>query len=383
MIFFSLGKSSLLPTLLIAHGYDKVIVTQPRRLPCTMISRRINETIEIDINNTSESLAGWAVSGEEHNAKASIVYLTDGLLKERLLYDENFISTTLHVQKSVVFFLDEVHERSVNIDLCLALFARLLTLKPNIQDKMKLIISSATLDDSVPNLFRKIENIRFSEFHMPEIGLRFPIKHIARPKENILDIVQELFKKRQRNDQILCFVNSVTEVNECCRLLAELSRGTIIAHPLVQSQPASLQQSYIEHGSVFFSTTVAETSLTFPALKYVIDTGIVNIPIYNPESKRTVLEQVQAAESTVKQRIGRLGRTRPGEYYYVYTFNVATKRFPEPHIRLSDLTNLEFSFRRSPIKKGFNYMQQFLPDKLEPKALNSMVKELRNLGKSC
>ncbi|CAF3369854.1 unnamed protein product, partial [Rotaria sp. Silwood2] len=374
------GKSSLLPALLIAQGYDKVIVTQPRRLPCTMISRRVNETIEIDANNKLGKIAGWAVSGEKDNAKANIVYLTDGLLKERLLYNENFINTTLQVKKSMVFFLDEVHERAVNIDLCLALFARLFTIKPDLKHKIKLIISSATLDNSVPNLFRKINNISFSEFHMPNIGLRYPVKRIHRPKENILDIVQELYKKRQRNDQILCFVNSVTEVHECCRLLAEISRGTIIAHPLVQSQKASLQQSYIEHGSLFFSTTVAETSLTFPALKYVVDTGMVNIPIYNPESKRTILEQVRAAESTIKQRLGRLGRTRPGEYYFVYTFNVEEKRFPEPHIRLSDLTNLEFSLRRSTIKNGLDYLQRFLPDKLESKTIETTVKELRILG---
>ena len=376
-----IGKSTLLPALLAAEGYDKILVTQPRRLPCKMISERVNNTIETDTGSTSYQLSGWAVSGDGYNRNGKILYLTDGLLKEQLLYDEHFITINLQVNKWIVFFIDEVHERSVNIDICLALLARLLTIKPILKNKIKLIISSATLDQSVPRLFRQIPNLEFIDFIIPQIKSRYEVKEIPRLKQNVLDIVQELYKKRQRNDQILCFVNSVTEVHQCCRLLAELSHGTIVAYPLIQSQSSKTQEFYIEHGSVFFSTTVAETSLTFPSLKYVVDTGMVNIPIYNPESKRTVLEQVRAAESTLKQRRGRLGRTRPGEYYFSYTFRVQDKPFPEPHIRLSDLTNIEFSLRRSPIKNGLKYMQQFLPDKLESKAIQSTITELRQLSK--
>ncbi|CAF3883818.1 unnamed protein product [Rotaria sordida] len=374
------GKSTLLPALLIAEGYDRVLITQPRRLPCVLISQRVNETIETDTADTQQKLAGFAVSGDKCNSYAKILYLTDGLLKERLLYDENFISVHTRVNKSIVFFIDEVHERSVNIDLCLALLARLLTIKPILKSKMKIIISSATLDQSVPILFQQIPNISFPKFNMPQNGYLHPIEKFPRPKENILDIVQELYKKRQRNDQILCFVSSVAEVHQCCSLIAELTNHTIKAYPITQSQSASDQQYYIEHGSVFFSTTIAETSLTFPSLKYVIDTGMVNIPIYNPESKRTVLEQVRAAESTIKQRLGRLGRTRPGEYYYLYDFRVEDKPYPTPHIKLSDLTNIEFSLRRSPIKNGLHYMQQFLPDKPESNAINTAIEELRTMG---
>ena len=77
------------------------------------------------------------------------------------------------------------------------------------------------------------------------------------------------------------------EVNQCCRLLEEISHGTIIAFPLIQSQSALDQQTNIEQGSIFFSTTVAETSLTFPSLKYVIDTGMINIPVYDFDKKQT------------------------------------------------------------------------------------------------
>ncbi|CAF3882205.1 unnamed protein product, partial [Rotaria sordida] len=374
------GKSTLLPALLAAEGYDKIIVTQPRRLPCTLICQRVNETTTLVENPFSEKLAGWAVSGAEKNPKARVLYVTDGLLKERLLYDENFITRNTQLDKSIIFFIDEVHERSVNIDHCLALLARMLSINPDLKSKMKLIISSATLDSSVPNLFRQIKGITLAEFVMPQMGTRYEVTKIPRRNENILNIVQELYQKRRRYDQILCFVSSVKDVNECCSLLKTITGGVIIAYPLIQSQQASTQNEYIENGSVFFSTTVAETSLTFPQLKYVVDTGYINIPVYDPDSKRTVLKEDRAAESTIKQRLGRLGRTQPGEYYSLYDFTVEDKRYPTPQICQSDLTNIEFGLRKSPLKQGMNYMKQFFPDHPPNKTIVHTVKELRELG---
>ncbi|UJR07847.1 hypothetical protein I4U23_012130 [Adineta vaga] len=374
------GKSTLLPALLVAEGYDKVIVTQPRRLPCQLICKRVNKTMMTDIGTASNHLAGWAVSGAESNPQAKVLYLTDGLLKERLLYDEHFITTHTQLNKSVVFFVDEVHERSVNIDLCLALLARLLTNKPELKSKMKVIISSATLNASVPDLFRKIPQAGLAEFQMPQMGTLHRVDTISRPNENVLDIVQELCKKRKRHDQILCFVSSVSEVNQCTRLINDISRGTIVAYPLVQSQHPNVQQENIEHGTVFFSTTVAETSLTFPSLKYVVDTGMINTPVYDVESKRTVLKELRAAESTIKQRRGRLGRTQTGEYYALYSFKPEALKYPIPQICQSDLMNLEFSLRKSPLKKGLEYVKQFLPDRPSQPAINATLRQLQGLG---
>ncbi|CAF1052050.1 unnamed protein product [Rotaria sordida] len=373
------GKSSLLPALLAAEGYDKIIVTQPRRLPCTLICNRVNATMTPVTDQFSPQIAGWAVSGAESNQNAKILYLTDGLLKERLLYDENFITRDTQLNKSIIFFLDEVHERSVNIDHCLALLARILKLKPDLQSKMKLIISSATLDASVPKLFHQITNLKCSEFEMTQMGTLYPVTKCARPNANILNIVQELYQERRRYDQILCFVSSVKEVNEYCTLIKKITNGAITAYPLIQSQQASVQQDYIDNGSVFFSTTVAETSLTFPQLKYVIDTGMINVPVYDPKSKRTILKIDRAAESTIKQRLGRLGRTQPGIYYSLYDFNVEDKKYPTPQICQSDLMNIEFSLRKSPIKQGLNYMKEFLPDKPAQYIIDHTIEELRKL----
>jgi ATP-dependent helicase HrpB len=268
----------------------------------------------------NDDISGWAVSGNQENVQAKIVYVTDGLLKERLLNDESLITKNTTLNKSAIFFIDEVHERSVNIDLCLALFARLLKLDPDLKTKMKMIISSATLDASVPTLFKNIPRCSLTEFNLTSLSTLYKVTTIPAPDKNILDLVQELYSKRIRNEQILCFVSSTQEANENCKLLKTITRGAIIAYPLVQSQSAIDQQKYIEQGTVFFSTTVAETSLTFPCLKYVIDTGLINMPVYNLQIERTELTEIKAAQSTTKQRLGRLGRTQPGEYYALYNY---------------------------------------------------------------
>ncbi|CAF3032918.1 unnamed protein product [Rotaria sp. Silwood2] len=372
------GKTSLLPALLIAEGYEKVIVTQPRRLLCTAICERVNETMTT--NKDDIRIAGWAVRGAERDANAQILYLTDGLLKERLLHDTNLITNQSNNTKPIVFCLDEVHERSVNIDLCLALFARLLTDKPELMSKIKIIISSATLNSSIPNLYRQIPELKFDEFKMPTLETLHPVTKIERPNQNILDLVQELCKNRQRHDQILCFVSSVSEINQCCNLLKEISHGTLTAYPLFHSQSAIVQQKNIEQGSIFFSTSVAETSITFPSLKYVIDTGMNNIPVYDFDKKQITFMEIRVAESTIKQRLGRLGRTKPGEYYSLYDFKVEDEKYAIPQIRQSDLVNIEFSLRKSLIKNGLNYMKKFLPDPPDSQAINSAIEELKRLG---
>ena len=375
------GKSTLLPALLVAEGYDRVIVTQPRRLPCQLISQRVSETMTLDKSNKKDHIAGWIVSGAESNPNAQILYMTDGLLRERLLYDDSIISTNTKLNKSIVIFIDEVHERSINIDLCLAFIARLLTNRPELKSKLKIIISSATLNTSVPDLFRKNSQINLAEFAMPQMGTLYKVDECPHPNANILDIVQELYKKCQRNDQILCFVNSALEATENCKLLSDISHGTINARPLIQSQSPKIQQENIQQATVLFSTTIAETSLTFPSLKYVIDTGYINIPIYDSELKRTVLTTVRAAHSTIKQRLGRVGRTQTGEYHALYDFMVEEQPFPTAQICLTDLTNIEFTLRRSPLKCGLNIIQRFLPDQPSQQSINSAIDALRSLSK--
>ncbi|CAF5056042.1 unnamed protein product, partial [Rotaria sp. Silwood1] len=237
--------------------------------------------------------------------------------------------------------------------------ARMLTNNRVLLSKIKVIISSATLHPSVPKLFQNIKHVKFSEFTDTNMPALHSVERFSRPKENIINIVKELYK-----------------VNQCCRLLAEVSQKTIVGYPLVQSQSSSTQKKYLQKGSVFFSTTVAETSLTFPSLKYVVDTGMINVPIFDIGDRRMILKEVPAAESTIKQRYGRLGRTQPGEYYALYDPEHKKKQFPIPQICQSDLISIEFSLRKSPLKNGLDYLKQFLPEQPTSAAIYYTTQEL-------
>jgi HrpA-like RNA helicase len=327
-------------------------------------------------------IAGWAVSGAEENIKAPILYVTDGLLKERLFFDDNLIAGHTKSSKPTIFMIDEVHERSVNIDLCLALFARLLTEKPHLRSKIKIIISSATLDTAVPDLFRKIPNILFAEYEMPTNNSLHQIKEFRRPGDNLFELVSELYGKRERQDQILCFVSSAGEVHSSCKMLGSMTSGAIVAYPLVQTQSPIQQQKFIEEGSVFVSTTVAETSLTFPSLRYVIDTTMINMPIYDLESRHNVLKEQLAAESTLKQRRGRVGRTKEGEYYNLSSLNAKRQPYPTAQICQTDLSNIEFAVRKSPLDlDGLHSLKKYLPNPPDDKRIDAAIQEMQNLGR--
>ena len=361
------GKSTLMPALLAADNYDKIFVTQPRRLPCNLLSSRVNSSIA--------TISGWAVSGSRsaNYTHCPILYCTDGLLKEYLLYrEEEIVRQAQRARRALVFFVDEVHERSINIDLCLALLARFLTVHTELRSKVKVIISSATLDPDVSALFSR-------HFRFYQAKLATPELHSVRLQssdENMFDLIQRLADDCGRNDQILCFVKSTMDVRQSIKLLNSIKKRR--AYPLIQSQSAIEQEELIRLRQIFFSTTVAETSLTFPCLKYVVDTGMINMPIYDSEKESTVLQQIPAAESTIKQRQGRLGRTQNGEYFALYK-HVSRKKYPTPQICQSELSYIEFSLRRSPLKQGLKYLHQWLPNAPNGQVIGLAIKGLRDL----
>lgn len=129
------GKSTVLPPYMIGMGYKKVIVTQPRRLPCREIYFRICSTFD-------EDLVGYSYSGEKRTAWNPLHYTTDGLLVEYLNFKPE------RAKDIDVIMLDEIHERSQNVDLILVLIKELRKHNPN----LKVILCSATVNDNLINI---------------------------------------------------------------------------------------------------------------------------------------------------------------------------------------------------------------------------------------
>ncbi|CAM4989397.1 unnamed protein product, partial [Rotaria socialis] len=247
---------------------------------------------------------------------------------------------------------------------------------PHLHSKLKIIISSATLNPCIAQLFFEF---KFHEIQIKTSTLN-RINENSYFSENVIDLVARLYQQIEREEQILCFVKSNTEVTQSIKLL-KLLKG-LSAFPLIQSQSSMEQQQLIKTKQIFFSTAVAETSLTFHSLKYVIDTGLIHMPVYDPLTDSTELREMNAAESTIKQRQGRLGRTRPGEYYPLYTFDPKNKKFPEPQICQTELSNIEFSLRRLPLKCGLNDLKKWLPNAPSEQATDTAIKRLHQLAKT-
>lgn len=355
-----------------------MVVIQARRLASKLMCNRVNQTMVLTERNES-MLAGLYVSGSQNNVKAPILYITDGLMKEFLLNDhESFYIEKNH--KTIVFML-EVYERNVNCDLCIALFLRILVEKPHLRGKVKLVLTSSTISDSITALLNRVQGLNVGQLTDLAIPTPYRVKEVQRPNDNLLDVVQELYAKRShRQDQILCFVSSVVEVYQSCQLLAERTRNAIRAHPLIQSQSVYEQQQIIERGSVFFSSSVAETSLTFPSLAYVVDTGMVYRSVYDFKTKRTIIQEMCAGTATIVQRMGRLGRTQPGEYHSLYDHNVNNKTNSIPQICQIRLTDLEFVLRRTQSIGGLKYLKRYLPDPPTDPHIQSSINELKESG---
>ncbi|CAF3383941.1 unnamed protein product [Rotaria sp. Silwood2] len=287
------GKSTLLPLLLTAHGYDKILVTQPRRLACNLLSTRVNDKVK-------KRISGWAVAGarSKNDSNTQIIYLTDGLLKTYLQLSEG-------------------------------------------------------------NIFNLVEECKQ--------GI------------NLFDLIERLFKDIKRGEQILCFVKSTSDVYHSIKLLDQLKK--LLSYPLVESQSPLTQQKLIAEKQIFFSTTVAQTSLTFPALKYVIDTGIINMPIYDAQTDTTILTELPASHSTITQRKGRVARTQEGEYFPLYNPHVERPDFTTPQIYQTELSDVDFALRKSSEEKdSLETFKQLLPNQLDQAIIIRAHNRLKKLG---
>ena len=125
-------------------------------------------------------------------------------------------------------------------------------------------------------------------------------------------------------------------------------------------QSFKAQNDAIANGSVFFSTNIAETSLTFPGLAFVVDSGMENQPYYDQETNLTTLKTVSVSKATAMQRRGRVGRTQNGEYHQLYGPKDITRDHRPPQIELLSMTDMTFKLLLEGGMQSLNSVQKFL-----------------------
>ena len=324
------GKTTQLPQLCLALGLGArgtIAHTQPRRIAARSVAARIAEELDTPLGGA----VGYQVRFDEKTSDATVIKLmTDGLLLAETLSDP-FLS------QYEVIIVDEAHERSLNIDFLLGYLHRLAARRPD----LKIIITSATIDaEKFAAHFGGAPVLNVS-------GRTYPVEIRYRPpgeEEDTADaIVRAVAELDQhgRND-ILVFLPSERDIREAAdRLRREQLRDTDVL-PLFGRLSLADQQAVFRPQAprrIVLATNVAETSLTVPRIKAVIDTGTARISRYSLRTKTQRLPIEPISQAAANQRAGRCGRVSSGICIRLYSEEDYTQRpaYTEPEILRTNL----------------------------------------------
>ncbi|MCC2615525.1 ATP-dependent RNA helicase HrpA [Aestuariibacter halophilus] len=330
------GKTTQIPKICLelGRGISGLIGhTQPRRLAARTVANRIAE----EMNTPLGEQVGFKIRFSDQVAENTYIKLmTDGILLAEIQNDK-------FLNQYDTLIIDEAHERSLNIDFILGYLKQLLPKRPD----LKVIITSATID---PERFSS----HFGDAPIIEVsGRTYPVEMRYRPLDDpeqdrdqtqgILDAVKEL--QREGPGDILVFLSGEREIRDTADALQKAQlRGTDIL-PLY-ARLSSTEQNRVFQGHtgrrVVLATNVAETSLTVPGIKYVIDPGMARISRYSYRSKVQRLPIEPISQASANQRAGRCGRVSEGICIRLYSEDDYNNRpeFTDPEILRTNLASV-------------------------------------------
>ncbi len=327
------GKTTQLPKLCLELGRGTrglIGHTQPRRMAARSVANRIAAELGAPLG----TLVGYETRFDRRVSEHSLVKLmTDGILLAELARDHQLSGYD-------TIIIDEAHERSLNIDFLLGWLKRIL---PQRRD-LKVIVTSATLD---PQRLSR----HFSDAPILQVsGRTYPVEMRYRPPEDDTDTegaiaaaVESLWRGSPQGD-ILVFLPGEREIRDSARVLeGRFPRAEIL--PLYSRLAVAAQDKVFDRSGkprIVLATNVAETSLTVPGIRYVIDVGTARLNRYAP---RTGVQQLQiepVSQAAANQRAGRCGRLGPGICVRLYDEDDFTARppFTDPEIKRANLAGV-------------------------------------------
>lgn len=346
------GKTTQLPKIALAMGRGKLNAepgrgrlighTQPRRIAASSVAKRIAEELKTPLGE----VVGYKVRFQDRLSRdASVKLMTDGILLAETQTDP-----LLKAYDTII--IDEAHERSLNIDFLLGYLREILPRRPD----LKVVVTSATIDAE-----RFAQHFASAKGPAPVIyvsGRMFPVEQRWRPFEEsrerdlndaIADAVDELWQGNAGGD-ILVFLPGEREIREAAdHLRKHLSHSALTRNAEVLPLFARLSQA--EQDRIFdghtgrrivLATNVAETSLTVPGIRYVVDAGTARVKRYSFRSKVEQLLVEPISQAAANQRAGRCGRVANGICIRLYDekdFN-SRSRFTDPEILRSSLAGV-------------------------------------------
>nr|WP_315233616.1 ATP-dependent RNA helicase HrpA [uncultured Albidiferax sp.] len=349
------GKTTQLPKIALAMGRGKLNYpegqrgklighTQPRRIAASSVAKRIAE----ELKTTLGDVVGFKVRFQDRLGRdASVKLMTDGILLAETQTDP-----LLNAYDTII--IDEAHERSLNIDFLLGYLRQILPRRPD----LKIIVTSATIDAD-----RFAKHFESRNGPAPVImvsGRMFPVEQRYRPfeesrdyglNEAIADGVDELWRDPHNAGDILIFLPGEREIREAADHLRKhvshqpVFRSAEVLPLFARLSPAEQDRIFDNHAGgrrIVLATNVAETSLTVPGIRYVIDAGTARVKRYSFRSKVEQLLVEPISQSSANQRAGRCGRVANGICIRLYDeqdFN-GRPRFTDPEILRSSLAGV-------------------------------------------
>ncbi|WP_026425518.1 ATP-dependent RNA helicase HrpA [Actinokineospora inagensis] len=335
------GKTTQLPKICLELGRGVrgfIGHTQPRRIAARTVAERVAEEVGTPLGET----VGWKVRFTDQVGDRTLVKLmTDGILLAEIQHDR-----LLSAYDTII--IDEAHERSLNIDFLLGYLARLLPRRPD----LKIVITSATID---PERFAR----HFGDAPIIEVsGRTYPVEVRYRPlvdpedpdadpdrdqTQGILDAVDELCAEGPGD--VLVFLSGEREIRDTAEALAGRNLRNTEILPLYARLSSGEQHKVFQAHTgrrVVLATNVAETSLTVPGIKYVVDPGTARISRYSNRLKVQRLPIEPVSQASANQRKGRCGRTSDGICVRLYSEDdfLARPEFTDPEILRTNLASV-------------------------------------------
>jgi ATP-dependent helicase HrpA len=324
------GKSTQLPKMCLKAGRGvagMIACTQPRRIAAITIAHRIASEIKENLGRS----VGYKIRFRDRTSPdAYIKILTDGMLLAETQSDSRLSTYD-------TLIIDEAHERSLNIDFLLGIIRTLLDSRP----ELKLIITSATLDTE--KFSRAFQNAPVIEVS----GRQYPVDVEYRDGLDYVDMAVQAvhyIKQKKKPGDILVFMPTEQDILETCERLKGRKHVGMAILPLYARLPGT-QQGRVYHvkgPKIVVATNVAETSLTIPGIRYVVDTGLARISRYQPETRINSLPISPISQSSANQRKGRCGRVEHGICIRLYSEKEFEMRqeFTPPEILRSNLAEV-------------------------------------------
>ena len=378
------GKTTQLPRILLRNPTitGRIGLTQPRRIAAVSVADRIAHEIGCELGG----IVGYAIRFDDKTSDDTIVkVMTDGILLQESRSDH------LYSQYQVII-IDEAHERSLNIDLALGLLREAIDQR----EDLRVIISSATIRAED---FQKYFSRKGDGSDVPLISIQsrtYPVDIQYREvdtsdrdamPEALVNEVKRIHKSGEEG-HVLCFLPGQGTILSCQAAIqtiqaTEKGFSNLWVLPLYGAlSRADQEKVFLEEPGkrkIVLATNIAETSITIPDVRFVIDSGIAKIPRFNPKTNVTTLREEGVSHASLSQRAGRAGRTAPGQCIRLFAQDDVPNRtdYTDEEITRLDLSEVMLRIIDIGIKDVENFP---FPTRPPRQGIRDALEELVHLG---